>query len=62
MDKYIFDEKMVYGMSCGEIIIFLALLNQPKKHKSIGLRGLRHKRYLQEYKRRFTPRYLQAKN
>ncbi len=43
---------MVYGMNCKEIIIFLALLYQPKRNTSlIGLWGQRHKRYLQEHKR-----------
>lgn len=38
-------------MNCRGIIIFLALLYQPKKNKPIGLWGQRHKRYLQEYKK-----------
>lgn len=43
----------VYGMSCREIIIFLALLYQPKKNTSLSAYGdsERYKRYLQEHKR-----------
>ena len=43
----------VYGMSCREIIIFLALLYQPKKeHKFIGLWGQRMQTAIyQEHKR-----------
>lgn len=32
MDKYIYDDKMVCGMNCKEIIIFLVLSYQPKKN------------------------------
>ena len=40
-------KRMVYGMSCREIIISLALLCQPKKNISLSA----YKRYLQEHKR-----------
>ena len=43
MDKYIYDESkwaiIVYGMSCRGIIIFLALLYQPKKKTSLSAYG-----------------------
>ena len=32
MDKYIYDDKMVCGMNCKEIIIFLVSSYQPKKN------------------------------
>lgn len=35
MDKYIYDESNVFGMNCKEIIVFLALLYQPKKNTSL---------------------------
>ena len=43
---------MVYGMNCKEIIIFLALLYQPKKNTSLSAYGDSDiNRYLQEHKR-----------
>lgn len=43
---------MVYGMSCRGIIIFLALLYQPKKNTSLSAYGgQRHLHYLKEYRR-----------
>lgn len=45
-------QAMVYGMSCRGIIIFLALLYQPKKKTNLSVcGGQRHKHYLQEHKR-----------
>ena len=43
--------KMVCGMNCKEIIIFLVLSYQRKKEQPIGLWGQRHLRYLKEYHR-----------
>ena len=51
MDKYIYDDKMVCGMNCKEIIIFLVFIYQPKKEQPIGLWGQRHLRYLKEHRR-----------
>ena len=52
MDKYIFDEGngLWYELQ-GDYYIPCLTLPTEKEHKSIGLWGQRHKRYLQEHKR-----------
>ena len=56
-------KRMVYGMSCREIIIFLALLYQPKKNTSLSAYGgcVTNATY-RNINGRFTPRYSQAEN
>ena len=67
MDKYIYDESnglmkaTVYGMSCREIIIFLALLYQPKKNTSLSAYGDSDTNAIyRNINGRFTPRFSQA--
>ena len=43
--------KMVCGMNCKEIIIFLVFILPAEKEQPIGLWGQRHLRYLKEYHR-----------
>lgn len=43
--------KMVCGMNCKEIIIFLVLSYQPKKNSLSVCGGQRHLRYLKEHRR-----------
>ena len=62
MDKYILIKRMVYGMSCREIIISLALLYQPKKNTNLSAYGARHNATYRNINGRFTPRYSQAEN
>ncbi len=63
MDKYIFDKRMVYGMSCREIIISLALLYQPKKNTNLSAYGgSGTNATYRNINGRFTPRYSQAEN
>ena len=52
MDKYIYDESngLWYELQ-GDYYIPCLTLPTEKEHKSIGLWGQRHKRYLQEHKR-----------
>ena len=52
MDKYIYDESngLWYELQ-GDYYIPCLTLPAEKEHKSIGLWGQRHKRYLQEHKR-----------
>src|SRR5699024_8530951 len=54
MDKYIFDESngLWYELQ-GDYYIPCLTLPTEKEHKSIGLWGQRHKRYLQEHNRTF---------
>ena len=52
MNKYIYDESngLWYELQ-GDYYIPCLILPTEKEHKPIGLRGQRHKRYLQEHKR-----------
>lgn len=61
MNKYIYDESngLWYELQRDYYIPCLTLPAE-KENKPIGLWGQRHKRYLQEHKRAFTPRYSQA--
>ena len=54
MDKYIYDESngLWYELQ-GDYYIPCLTLPTEKEHKSIGLWGQRHKRYLQEHNRTF---------
>ena len=54
MDKYIYDDKngLWYELQ-GDYYIPCLILPAEKEHKSIGLWGQRHKRYLQEHNRTF---------
>lgn len=67
MDKYIYDESnglmkaTVYGMSCREIIIFLALLYQPKKNTSLSAYGDSDTNAIyRNARKQFTSRYSQV--
>lgn len=56
-------KRMVYGMSCREIIISLALLYQPKKNTNLSAYGgSGTNATYRNINGRFTPRYSQAEN
>lgn len=63
MDKYIYMKATVFGMNCKEIIIFLALLYQPKKDTSLSAYGGSDTNTIcRNINGQFTPRFSQAEN
>ena len=61
MEKYIYDESNVFGMNCKEIIVFLALLYQPKKKTSLSAYGDSDTNAIyRNARKQFTSRYSQV--
>ena len=63
MNKYIYNKAMVFGMNCKKIIVFLALLYQPKKNTSLSAYGDSGTNAIyRNINEQFTPRCSQAEN